>query len=268
MKSLSPVWSIREFISHYPQFTSIFILISAALLGVMISPIFDFLGESHQNLLLVLLIGLLAATLSVLLHLPVWWVRINAGFTLCLYLFWSLEIPTYVYLFAFIAFLGVYWNTIITRVPYYPSKQEVWEEVEKLFPQDQSFNVLEIGSGLGGFSRYLSKRHVQAQFVGLETAPVPWLMSRLLAVFEQAPCQFKRQNYQNISFNDFDFIYAFLSPAAMPQLLSQVKTQLNTQATVISYMFNWPISEKQAIQTILMPNGESLYIYHGMKREK
>jgi hypothetical protein len=253
-------WSFRQSVQTHPQFISIFLLLVSTILGLSLSPIFLFLGESYQNFLLVVLIGIFAATLSSVLHLPAWWIRINALFAFCVYCFWFLDIPVYVYLFALIAFVGMYWNTLISRVPYYPSELAVWQELEKLLPIQEHLRVLEIGSGLGGFTRYLSKKNKHIQCVGLETAPVPWLMSILYAKWQKAPCQFKRLNYKLESFADYDLIFAFLSPAVMSDLYQQAHSQMNNSAKVVSYMFSWPVIANSYVQTIRLPSNEYLYV--------
>jgi SAM-dependent methyltransferase len=164
-------------------------------------------------------------------------------------------------LLALIAMMGLYWNTLITRVPYYPSNQLVWEAVAKLLPNQQPCRVLEIGSGLGGFSRYISKYHAQVQCLGLETAPIPCLASMVLSKLERANCSFQRKNYENEDFSQYDLIFAFLSPAAMPSLFVKAAQELHPKAQIISYMFAWPQEALPNLQTIQLANGESLYVY-------
>jgi hypothetical protein len=260
MKTFSQFLPKREFVDTYPQYISFGILILASVISLLISPLFESFAHEQQFLLLAISIGIIAGLMSYLCHLPTWWQRINALFALTIVLFYRLELPPWSYLLAFVILLAIYWNTLMTRVPYYPSNQEVWQVVEKWMPQTQTPRVLEIGSGLGGFSRYISKLYPNAHCVGLETAPLPWLLSYLFSKIERAPCIFKRKNYTQEDFSQYDLIYAFLSPAAMPELYEKAKVELNDQAKIMSYMFSWP-GQEASIQTIDVSEGEQLFIY-------
>jgi hypothetical protein len=260
MKNYSQAWFTKEYFDAHPQLSSLTILIFSTLLGTCLSPLLQFLDDSHQNLWMITLVGGIALGLSAYFRLPSWWVLINGAFPFCIYLFSNIDIPRSAYLVALIIFLGIYWNTLIRRVPYYPSNRLVWQEVENLFPKEGSFKVLEIGSGLGGFSRTLSKRHPSAHFIGLETAPFPWICSWVLAKIQQAPCQLRWKDYQQESFANYDFIFAFLSPAAMTNLYHQSNRELRHGAQMISYMFSWPIESQKQVTPIALTTGEFLYV--------
>jgi hypothetical protein len=253
--------SSKEFLLNHPQLFSLIIVLISSVVSFVISPIFEPLSKSTQAICLVVVIGLLAGVTSFYFQLPSWWVRINSVFALTVLIFLSLKIPSWAYLIALIGLASIYWTTLVTRVPYYPSNQMVWEEIEKLLPTTSPIKVLEIGSGLGGFTRFLSKRHLNATFIGLETAPVPWLMSKLLAIFESAPGTFFRKNYAQEDFSQYDLIFAFLSPAAMPNLYAKAKKEMLPNTQIISYMFTWPNEAQAHIQPIVLNNQEYLYVY-------
>ena len=215
----------------------------------------------NHDLYFAITIGVLAGFISYFLALPVWWQRINSSFALLVFIFYSWQLPTWIYLTVFTILLAIYWNTLMTRVPYYPSNLMVWEAVEKLLPTRTDIKVLEIGSGMGGFSRYLSKRDSNIAVTGLETAPLPWLISYILAKLERAPCHLKRKNYMQEDFSQYDLIYAFLSPAAMAQLYVQAQKELHHEACIVSYMFAWPIAAKTSCRTVPLHSGETLYIF-------
>jgi hypothetical protein len=260
MNTFSHFLPKREFVHTYPQYISFGILILASVISLLLSPLFESFAHEQQFLLLAISIGIIAGLMSYLCHLPTWWQRINSLFAVTIFLFYRLELPPWSYLLAFVILLAIYWNTLMTRVPYYPSNLEVWQVVEKWIPQTQSPRILEIGSGLGGFSRYISKRYPQAYCVGLETAPLPWLLSYLFSKIERAPCIFKRKNYIQEDFSQYDLIYAFLSPAAMQELYEKAKVELNDHAKIMSYMFSWPAQEL-SIQKVDLLQGEQLFIY-------
>ena len=253
--------SSKEFLLTHPQFFSLLIIVFSSVASLMISPVFDPLGAKIQSISLVIVIGLLAGGMSIYFELPSWWVRINSFFALIVFFFLSLDIPSWAYLVALLGLAGIYWSTIVTRVPYYPSNQMVWEEIEKLLPTQSNFKVLEIGSGLGGFTRSLSKRHPHGTFIGLETAPVPWFLSKIKGLYESAPGTFIRKDYTQEDFSQYDLIFAFLSPAAMPNLYEKALKELSPNAKIVSYMFTWPNKAEPYTQKILLNNDECLYVY-------
>lgn len=261
MNTLAQLFIKRDFVQNYPQWTSFLILIFSCFASLAASPLLEFSGIKHHGFYFVVTIGVLAGFISYFLALPVWWQRINSGFALLVFIFYSWQLPTWIYLAVFTVLLAMYWNTLMTRVPYYPSNLLVWEAVEKLLPTRSSIKVLEIGSGMGGFSRYLSKRNPTIAVTGLETAPLPWLISYVLAKLERAPCHLKRKNYTQEDFSQYDLIYAFLSPAAMPQLHVQARQELHQEACIVSYMFDWPAAAQSFCKTVQLNSGETLYIY-------
>jgi len=261
MNTLAQLFIKRDLVQNYPQWTSFFILIFSSFVSLAASPLFELWGMEHHDLYFAITIGILAGLMSYFLALPVWWQRINSGFALLVFIFYSWQLPTWIYLTVFTILLAIYWNTLMTRVPYYPSNLMVWEAVEKLLPTRTDIKVLEIGSGMGGFSRYLSKRNSNTLVTGLETAPLPWLISYVLAKLERAPCHLKRKNYILEDFSQYDLIYAFLSPAAMAQLHVQAQKELHHEACIVSYMFAWPITAQSSCHTVPLNSGENLYIY-------
>jgi hypothetical protein len=260
MNTTSALFIKKDVIQQYPQWVSLTILVIATMFSLMISPFWESSNQDKYFIYMALSIGLMAGVMSYMIHLPVWWQRINSCFAFTILIFYSLHLPGWMYLIAFIAMTGLYWNTLVTRVPYYPSNQLVWEAVGKLLP-DQQCRVLEIGSGLGGFSRYISKHHAHVQCLGLETAPIPWLASMVLSKLERAKCSFQRKNYEDEDFSKYDLIFAFLSPAVMQSLYLKAEQELNPEAKIISYMFAWPEVALPNVQTIQLANGESLCVY-------
>lgn len=244
-----------------PQLTSFFIVFASFTVTLFMLPFPLIQDVTVKFMLSTLMISALGFILSCLFKLPAWWIVINTSFPIGVAIFYRWHISPSIYLALFLILLSIYWTTFISRVPYYPSTQDVWEKVSEQFPVDRKINVLEIGSGLGGFCRHLSKKYPLGTFLGLENAPVPWLLSIFLAKFQNVRCDFKRKDYQTVDFSKFDVIYAFLSPAVMDSLCMQAKKQLHAQAVIISYMFEWPSSESQNVRKIPLDNGEFLYQY-------
>jgi len=174
-------------------------------------------------------------------NLAWWWCVIGPLFPVAIVVMLMLPIPSWLYLLLFLFFLVFYWSTYRTQVPYYPSTKKVWLEVEKLLPTDRAFSFVDIGSGLGGLTLYLSRRFGAGHFLGVEIAPLPWLVSYVRTKFNlgnpHGHVQFLRANYETLNFDDFEVVFAYLSPAAMSALWQKAKQEMRPGSILISYEF-------------------------------
>ena len=204
--------------------------------------------------------GAVSAALSLLLRQPVWWWWIQAAFPLAIWLALRSGIPAWIYLLALLLLLPWYWHTFITRVPYYPSGQPVWEAVACLLPESPC-RVLELGSGLGGFSLWLTNEHPGCEATGVEWSPMPWLISRVRAWQRNAAPRFLRQDYRQLDWQPYDLVFAYLSPAAMPEVWQLARQRMRPGTLLVSYEFDIP--GIPADQTIRMSGmREELYAWY------
>lgn len=208
-----------------------------------------------------LLQGGFAALLSRWRGLAVWWLGIQLVFPLALMQALTLAIHPLVFLGAFLVLLAVYWSTFRTQVPYYPSGKRVWNEVARLLPQDRPVYAIDIGSGLGGLVLDLAARRPESTFVGIELAPLPWLLSRLRALMTDSSARFVRGDYDRLDFAQYDAVFAYLSPAAMSALWQKASREMRPGSMLLSYEFL--ITEK-APDLSIVPTGRgpSLYVWH------
>lgn len=174
-----------------------------------------------------------------------WWQWIHFCFPLLVWLMMMFTIPTEVYLLGFLVTASIYWTTFRTQVPYYPSRLPIWQKVSALTHQYQAhyganIRVMEIGSGLGGFSRYIANTHPEAKVEGVEVAPLPWLVSRVLAFWQHSNAICHLANYNQLNFADYNIVFAYLSPAAMPALWQKAQQELNPGCLLISLEFPIP----------------------------
>jgi SAM-dependent methyltransferase len=209
-------------------------LLLAALLNLLLQIPF-----SHQPALwqLALAQGAIAAGLSVLWRQPVWWPPLHFGFLPATLLALQASVPAWIYLAAFLLLVLFYWSTFRTRVPLYLSGRKARQAVASLLPDTQAFRFIDLGSGLGGVPLYLAPRFPQGRFYGTEIAPAPWLISRLRAGFKRCRVRFMRRDYATLDLADFDVVFAFLSPAAMPALWQQAQAQMRSGSLFISLSF-------------------------------
>lgn len=204
--------------------------------------------------------GVLAAALSWWRGLALWWLIMQVIFLPALFAMIALHLPSTIYLVVFLFLLLLYWSTFRTQVPFYPSGQTAWKAVAQSLPEGRSLRVIDIGSGFGGMVTHLAQVRHDCEIVGIELAPLPWLTSRVIAWLTRSKGKFLHGDYQQIDFGDFDLVFAYLSPAAMPALWHKARAEMRPGSMLMSYEFAIPEAESQ-ITNISVINGRNLYVW-------
>jgi len=207
--------------------------------------------------------GVLAALITWKLALAAWWRAIQLLFPLAVLTALALQLPSWLFGAGFLLLLGWYWSTFRTQVPYYPSGPAVWDAVRQLLPADTSSapRVIDIGSGLGGLALYLARVRPDADVTGIELAPLPWLVSWLRARLGRSSAHFIRGDYEHLDFRQFDLVFAYLSPAAMPGLWRKARAEMCPGSMLVSYEF---VIEERTSDSIIhaTEGGVPLYIWY------
>lgn len=202
---------------------------------------------------MVLLQAVFSSALSAVFGMAVWWRWIHFLFPLALYGMTLAHIPNSVYVVGFFITLSLYWTTFKTQVPFYPSRPAVWQALQQLIAQtrrpQESVRVIDIGSGLGDLSLYLANANQQDKVEGIEIAPLPWLISWLRSRWQRSTAQFILGNYGQLNFAEYDVVFAYLSPAAMPQLWQKATQEMRSGSLLVSLEFAIP--DVPATQTIV-----------------
>jgi len=202
------------------------------------------LGLAPGPLFLVALQSAFAIFLSGLLRLPWWWLIIQGLFLPAVLFTLSLKMPPVFFLVAFILLCLFYSSNIRERVPLYLSNETTGQALGELLPKQPSFNFLDLGSGPGGLVTYLAKRNSFGTFHGVESAPALFLISwlRLRKTFN---ANVRYGNLWRENLESYDVVYAFLSPAAMPELWRKAKKEMRRGSLFVSNSFAVP-GEKPA----------------------
>jgi hypothetical protein len=205
-----------------------------------------------------LLQAMCAAILTKIRRLAFWWLIIQAVFPLALLATLSFRLSPTIFLVLFLAFLGLYWSTFRTQVPFYPSSPATWGAVLAELPVDRPIRLVDIGSGLGGLILRLADARPDSRFVGIELAPFPWIVSALRKRFRRSTAQFLRGDYRQLDFASQDVVFAYLSPVAMPALWEKARTEMRKGALLLSFEFDIPGVEPHFVR---MPGrgGPALY---------
>ena len=204
--------------------------------------------------------GVLAAVITWRAGLARWWCAIGLLFAPALLGARMLDLPPALFLAAFVFLLSLYWSTFRTQVPFYPSGPRVWQAVAQVLAQRPGVRMVDIGSGFGGLVLDLARRHPDGQFDGIELAPLPWLVSRLRAAASGSRARFLRGDYEALDFSQYDAVFAYLSPAAMPALWRKAEAEMLPGGMLLSYEFK--IAAREADKTIAATEGGPLlYIW-------
>jgi hypothetical protein len=221
-----------------PAVCALLIQASAFAAVILGSAILDWWADFQVSIALAALIqGLLAAALSYQLGMAIWWIWIQFLFPLALVFTLALHISSYLFLGAFVFLLALYWTIFRTRVPFYPSFPATWDAVAAMLPQDRAIRFADIGSGLGGLLIHLAKVRPESNFLGIELAPLPWIVSFFRAKTKSLPVQFERGDYCQLNFAHYDVVFAYLSPAAMPAVWEKAKKEMRPGSLLLSYEF-------------------------------
>jgi hypothetical protein len=185
-----------------------------------------------------LLQGGIAAAIALRQGAPVWWLGIHLGFAPLLLLALRLDIAPGWFLAGFALLLLVFWRTDKSRVPLFLSNRQTAEALAAKLPRTPC-RVLDIGCGDGGLLRRLARARPDCLFVGIEHAPLPWLLARLRAL-GLPNATVRHGDFWREPLAGYDLVYAFLSPAPMPRLWAKARAEMRADAILVSNSFAVP----------------------------
>jgi len=227
---------------------------------------------SPDPLLIALLSGVFAVTLSYFAGLARWWLLIQLIFIPALVLMLKLNIPSGYFLAAFLVMLTVYWSTFRSQVPLYLSSKRVWQTLEELLPTaeqppsgalSKKFNFMDIGSGMGGVLTHLSSVRPDGVYFGIENAPLPYLLSQLrIKLGKHRNCHVQWGSLWTCDLTPYDVVFAYLSPVPMEQLWHKVKQEMRPGTLFISNSFAVPEHPPQYSITLDDMHHSTLHIWH------
>lgn len=102
-----------------------------------------------------------------------------------------------------------------------------------------NLRFLDLGAGIGSTLRPLAEARPDAHFCGIENAPATWLIGRLRTA-GLSNCNWQWGDIWKTKLNDYDVVYAFLSPAPMPALWEKARQEMRPGSLFISNSFAVP----------------------------
>ena len=228
-------------VRHYPALLALSAQLGATLLVGLALYLIAQLSPWRPTLMAAgLLQGLLAATLARYLGLSRWWCWLNLLFVPALLLASGAPLPSWVFLCGFVLLLLLNWNSFGERVPLYLTGAQTRRELVALLAQQApGFRFVDLGCGPAGSLLSLARQFPQAQFVGVETAPLSFAIAWLRAL-PRSNCRIRYENLWRTDLAQFDVVYCFLSPAPMARLWAKAQAQMPAGSHLVSNTFEVP----------------------------
>lgn len=207
----------------------------------------------------VVLQGAIAAMVTKLLGLAVWWVWIGLCFPAAMALALTIGgLPAWPFGVGFVVLYLFFSNTARDRVPLYLTNRATTEALLSLMRQRDARRFTDLGSGLGGVVRALDGEDRRAR--GVETAPMVWLVSAILSKL-RGRGRILRQDIWTADISKEDIVYAFLSPEPMPALFEKAKREMKPGSLLVSNSFAVPGVEPSEIWELSDRRRTRLYLY-------
>ncbi|UCJ17246.1 class I SAM-dependent methyltransferase [Pseudomonas sp. MM211] len=226
---------------RYPALLALLIQLSVTLcMGLAIVAVAHLSSWRPGPLAAGLLHGLLTASLARWFGLSRWWWWLNLVFVPALLLASGAPLPSWLFLLGFLLLLLLNWNSFGERVPLYLTGAGSRRELARLLEErGERFAFVDLGCGPAGTLLWLARRFPQAQFTGVETAPLSCAIAWLRSI-GQRNCRIRYQNLWRSDLAAIDVAYCFLSPAPMLALWDKARLELPAGAWLISNTFEIP----------------------------
>lgn len=226
----------------------------AALLTALLAP-----QLSQQPLALAALQGVCAVLASWRLGEPAWRLPIHAVFMPSAVLVHGMDLPVWLWPVGLVLLLLVFWRTDRSQVPLFLSNRKCGDAVLELLPATPC-RALDLGCGDGALLRQLARARPHCRFVGIEHAPLPWFWAWLSAR-GQGNLEIRLGDFWNHSLEGYALVYAFLSPAAMPQLAVKADNEMTPRARLVSNSFPLPDRRAEAVIDVADRRHTRLHVY-------
>jgi hypothetical protein len=188
-----------------------------------------------------------------------WWQAIHLCFAPLALLASTFHIPPAAWLGGFVLLLLIFWRTDTSQVPLYLTNNTAAAALVPLLPKGPHF-VADLGCGDGRVLRHLARQRPDCEFVGYEHAPLTWLFARLMSS-SLNNVHIRYGSFWDAPLAPFDLIYAFLSPAPMPQLWKKSCAEMRPKSQLVTNSFAIPDANPSSVIKVNDRRKTVFYLY-------
>lgn len=222
-------------------------------------PYYGVQGEALPWRQTAFVIGGVAFAIAGLTRQPVWWRIMHGVFMPLAWLVGQWQIDPGWFLLAFFLLLLTYRGAVSGQVPLYLSNASTVNALATLLDKHPKTRFVDLGAGIGSTVLPLARRFPGTHFIGVENAPLTWLIGRLRS--RSANLEWRWGDLWETSLHDADVVYAFLSPAPMPDLWLKAKAEMRPGTLFISNSFPIPDVAPESIVDVDCQPPRPLYCY-------
>lgn len=250
-------------------------LLVFAFLAAGVSVLPALLSPPYPIWALVLVQAMLAALLSCKLGLPCWWRWIQFLIPWGLFVAFEVDVNPWFGLGAFVLLWLIFANVSRERVPLYLTNHTTRQALKTLIEQEgesgfdkagdalrpslRPVTFIDLGCGLGGNVAFMAQQPEVKRSVGVETAPIPYLLAWIFTRFKGG--QVFAQDIWRTPLHDYNLVYAFLSTEPMPRLWQKITQEMQPGSLFISNSFPVPDIEPTEIWELPDTRQTQLFIY-------
>ena len=155
----------------------------------------------------------------------------------------TLEIIVLALALIFIGLVFIY--TLISGSPPTPTSGRVRGVMLRLLPRRLPLSepklIYELGSGWSGLAPHLSYCYPNHQVIGIERSPLPWLISRSLAIFRRTEnLSLYWGDFMQRDLSDATLVVCYLAGRQMEKLEQKLNAELRAGALVLTHTFAMP----------------------------
>lgn len=209
---------------------------------------------------LVALQAVAATAFAHALKQPAWWMPIHLLFAPVALGLLTLQLPSWIYLLVALSLALVFWGTVKGDVPLFLSSSAVTAAMKEIVDRENAEMLIDLGAGVGSVAVPLAQHRPGMAVEAWERAPIPWGIIAWRCR-NLANARVLRKSFWECDLSPYDVVFAFLSPAAMPQLGEKVRSEMRPGSLFVSSSFPVPDGETESIMQLEDSMATRLYCY-------
>lgn len=204
--------------------------------------------------------GVFAAAVAWAMGLRGGWLVFQALAPLSMWGLHALALPSWLIGLLLIALAAVFWNAAGERVPLYLSNPTTRQALLDVMPPGRGRRFVDLGCGLGGPTLALAAMRPDSTFVGVESAPVPFLLAKSRQILSRRDnARIVYGDIWQVDLSAYDIVYVFLSPAPMTRLYRKARAEMRPGSLLVSNSFAVP--GEDADEVLVLDDGRQTHLH-------